>query len=218
MGVDKETDIILGNSFEDDYSIHLTGDFVYIDGSDLHLTSSERRSSPGYRRALVHDVNDQLTVNYASDYPGGVEINGITKVLGSDVHLDCKERRNNNKPTSQFRRALVHDFSDKLTLNYGADYPGGVKIIGTVEGDVFSVNTVHLSGSIYAGNIEIRASKAISVGEGEGGGDIPGGIFVDGQEMLSYIQTQDFLIQQLSSRLQQLENQLAILQKTSSSS
>jgi hypothetical protein len=35
------------------------------------------------RRALVHDFNDGLTINWAGDYPGGVTIDGfVVKVLG----------------------------------------------------------------------------------------------------------------------------------------
>jgi hypothetical protein len=31
------------------------------------------------------------------------------------------------------RRAIVHDFGDKITMNFSNDYPGGVNIEGTVE-------------------------------------------------------------------------------------
>ena len=32
------------------------------------------------RRALVDDVGDKLTINYASDYPGGINIQGVTTI------------------------------------------------------------------------------------------------------------------------------------------
>jgi hypothetical protein len=45
--------------------------------SDFMLDSSERRKGGGpHRRALVHDQNDGLTINFANDYEGGVTING----------------------------------------------------------------------------------------------------------------------------------------------
>jgi hypothetical protein len=48
------------------------------------------------------------------------------QVQASDVVLDQPTRRINH---SGFRRALVHDFGDGLTMNFNGDYPGGVTII-----------------------------------------------------------------------------------------
>jgi hypothetical protein len=47
-----------------------------VAGTDLMLDSPERRGSnrEGHRRALVHDFNDGLTINYNRDYTGGVTI------------------------------------------------------------------------------------------------------------------------------------------------
>lgn len=58
------------------------GQWVVVDaavlkvaGADLLLDSPERRGNrPGLRRALVHDHNDGLTVNFNRDYTGGVTI------------------------------------------------------------------------------------------------------------------------------------------------
>lgn len=45
--------------------------------TDLVLDHPDRRmSTTGSRRALVHDFNDGLTLNWANDYPGGVTIKG----------------------------------------------------------------------------------------------------------------------------------------------
>lgn len=50
--------------------------------ADLQLDRSERRkNATPNRRALVHNFNDGLTLNWANDYPGGVTING-------EVHLE----------------------------------------------------------------------------------------------------------------------------------
>lgn len=53
----------------------------------------------------------------------------VVKALGSDFVLDSAERRKNATP---FRRALVHDQSDGLTVNFNGDYPGGVAINGSI--------------------------------------------------------------------------------------
>jgi hypothetical protein len=52
-------------------------------------------------------------------------------VTASDVSLDNPDRRANQE--RPLRRALVHDFGDRLTLNYGGDYPGGIFLCGDVQ-------------------------------------------------------------------------------------
>lgn len=64
--------------------IHLDGNWLVLEGNwtrvrslDLMLDAPSRRQNPqGHRRALVHDHQDGLTINYAEDYPGGVTIQG----------------------------------------------------------------------------------------------------------------------------------------------
>jgi hypothetical protein len=53
-----------------------------VQGHDLLLDSPARRTptGPRFRRAMVHDANDSLTINFASDYPGGLALNGVTEV------------------------------------------------------------------------------------------------------------------------------------------
>jgi hypothetical protein len=54
---------------------------VEVKASDLMLDSSARRAGGdqrGYRRALVHDSGDGLTINWDNDYPGGVTLHGVT--------------------------------------------------------------------------------------------------------------------------------------------
>lgn len=136
--------------------VRLDGEFVIAEGNwtklrtlDLMLDAPSRRANAvGERRALVHDTGDGLTVNYAGDYPAGVTVNGtrrlrghnggdwidvesrITSLHGTDLMLDSPARRTNQ---SAFRRALVHDFRDGLTINWNGDYPGGVTINGRVS-------------------------------------------------------------------------------------
>jgi hypothetical protein len=56
--------------------IKLDGERVLVEATDLMLVSEERRKAPGERRALVHGFDDDLVLNYAGDYPGGVTIRG----------------------------------------------------------------------------------------------------------------------------------------------
>lgn len=53
---------------------------VVVDAWDLVVDSPDRRSNTTpQRRALVHDYDDGLTINWAEDYPGGVTIQGELK-------------------------------------------------------------------------------------------------------------------------------------------
>jgi hypothetical protein len=51
-------------------------------------------------------------------------------VHGTDLALDSPARRKPNGP--RLRRALVHDESDGLTINFSGDYPGGVTVAGAL--------------------------------------------------------------------------------------
>jgi hypothetical protein len=60
--------------------------FVRAEATDLMLDHSERRKvSGGTRRALVHNQDDGLTVNFNGDYPGGVTITGATAINGNNA-------------------------------------------------------------------------------------------------------------------------------------
>jgi len=133
----------------DGNSVVVEGTFLKSQTTDLMLDAPSRRKvSGGNRRALVHDFDDGLTVNWANDYPAGVTINStkqingnnnndwlnvnsrVTKFIGTDLMLDSPSRRKTN---TTYRRALVHDFNDGLTINWASDYPGGVTINGAVK-------------------------------------------------------------------------------------
>lgn len=128
--------------------IKFDGEWVVVEGNwlrartlDFMLDAPSRRSNKtGHRRALVHNGGDGLTINYASDYPGGVTIRGelkVDRISGhthrlnvKDLVIDHPDRRSR---AGGHRRALVHDFQDGLTINWAGDYPGGVTIRGNVE-------------------------------------------------------------------------------------
>ena len=68
--------------------------------------------------------------------------NNVTVVAGErvvlngwDVELwgDGRAAGNAVKTPTTFRRAMVHDFGDQLTLNWGGDYQGGVTVIGDLR-------------------------------------------------------------------------------------
>ena len=59
----------------------LEGRVVKSTASDLMLDSSERHKGGGpFRRALVHNQNDGLSINFNGDYPGGVTIAGLADI------------------------------------------------------------------------------------------------------------------------------------------
>jgi hypothetical protein len=57
---------------------------------------------------------------------------GQVKAVAWDLCLDAGSDRRKPAGTSPYRRALVHDFEDGLTLNWDGDYPGGVTINGNI--------------------------------------------------------------------------------------
>lgn len=58
--------------------IRLDPDRVVIQAFDLDLRHPARTVEGGspYRRALVHDFGDRLTINYAVDYKAGTKVDG----------------------------------------------------------------------------------------------------------------------------------------------
>lgn len=125
-------------------------DQVHIKAPDLCLDSKDRRTNNSpYRRALVHDHTpmDSLTVNWGNDYPAGVRINDLQVVNSSkdlrvdvasgQVILNTKELILDNaavpEPAQPSKKiALSHMEGDKLGINKGKGYTGGVTIYGDV--------------------------------------------------------------------------------------
>lgn len=141
--------------FDGDF-IHLEGLVVKAAGNDLMLDAAARRKNgTPFRRALVHDFDDGLTVNWDNDYPGGVSVNAckqisginnrdwlivrsrIAQFYGTDLMLDGGSARRGRFQTTlrpnPYRRALVHGYGDQLVLNWDRDYTGGVVVNGRVQ-------------------------------------------------------------------------------------
>ena len=74
----------------------------------------------------------------------------VLKATASDFMLDSPQRR--LPGGGAFRRALVHDAGDGLTLNFNGDYRGGVTVAGklAVTGDVSVGSVASLLGTIAA--------------------------------------------------------------------
>ncbi|MCB9739526.1 MAG: hypothetical protein H6747_09680 [Deltaproteobacteria bacterium] len=61
--------------------IRLAPDRVTVQAWDLELVHPDRRANQSpFRRALVHDDGDRLTINYAQDYPAGTKVDGLLVV------------------------------------------------------------------------------------------------------------------------------------------
>ena len=88
----------------------------------------------------------------------------VIKATSTDVLIDAPTRRQGGGP---LRRALVHDQSDGLTINYNGDYPGGVtinglKAIGLAKAAIGSFPTLIIHGGITyeAPGIDIHGHAA----------------------------------------------------------
>ena len=71
--------------FDSTEKITVLCDTMWVNGHDLLLDSHARRKAGnlgGFRRALVHDQGDGLTINFNHDYPGGVTLNGPVTLTG----------------------------------------------------------------------------------------------------------------------------------------
>jgi hypothetical protein len=81
----EEREIIMATDVKLD---QVDGGFLVLEGrvvkataADFMLDSPARRLKPTpFRRALVHNQSDGLTVNFNGDYPGGITLNGVTEI------------------------------------------------------------------------------------------------------------------------------------------
>ena len=68
--------------------VTIEGTAIRARTSDLMLDSPARRGAGGgnFRRALVHDQRDGLTLNYNRDYPGGITLNAVAYISPQAPH------------------------------------------------------------------------------------------------------------------------------------
>lgn len=116
--------------------VSIEGSHLKIKCHDLHLDNPNRNSGEGkkYRRALVHDFDDALVINWHGDYPGGVKIYGeidcsksdrfVTKKAFVDKYLSViGEARFTNPPSVpdlKIRKTVTRTLSTRLG---GTDIP-----------------------------------------------------------------------------------------------
>jgi hypothetical protein len=68
---------------EGDGWVTIESNVMKVKSSDFMLdNSSRRKDTEGFRRALVHNEDDGLTINFAGDYPGNVIIEGGASIRG----------------------------------------------------------------------------------------------------------------------------------------
>jgi len=57
-------------------------DHIAFTATDIHLAHAPYQRDPGTRRALVHEADDALAINFNFDYPGGTRIYGSVNIAG----------------------------------------------------------------------------------------------------------------------------------------
>jgi hypothetical protein len=97
------------------------------------------------------------------------------EIIASDLVLYNPDRL--TASASAARRALVHDYDgDRLTINYGGDYPAGVRISGRTEIADLTAGNAEITGEITVdGNAEIKGAMTV-----DGNAEIKGAMTVDG--------------------------------------
>lgn len=121
----------LNESLWDSTSLYL-GLEVKAAGDASYVTLSGRQhlgTIPFAARAERAEGAEDFAVAGALGVSGTTTTGGF-KLTGTDLLVDNSTRREGAGGTS--RRALVHDVGDSLTINYGADYTGGVNLRGNV--------------------------------------------------------------------------------------
>jgi hypothetical protein len=89
--------------------------------------------------------------NGKSDIQLWDDIDGQVKVAAPDLCVDGEEGRRKGRGKSNYRRALVHDLDDGLTMNWDDDYSGGVTIRGVKKIMLFDTGTPYGQGILAFG-------------------------------------------------------------------
>jgi hypothetical protein len=133
---------------------------------------------------------------------------GNRKDIGTDLDIDNAGRRTESE--NPRRRALVHDFDDKLTLNWGKDYPGGVKILGTVDvpgtldADTIETKKIVITHRVNSGSTQpVLKKKEVKPGQSQPSQTEQTQVTLDvGEEVL-----------QLKKKIASLEARISVLEK-----
>ena len=98
------------------------------------------------------------------------------RVEAWDLVLDAGDRR---KTPEGDRRALVHDVGDALTLNWGHDYPGGVRLNGVrlITKDPHFIAGITMVGGVHVrdGSLQMTEGHTIVLSDDTPGDGSPSG-------------------------------------------
>lgn len=143
---------------------------------DIRLDSEARRGNENKdrpRRALVHNFEDGLTINWADDYPGGVKVEGHLESTDSATfnQLDVGREEGNGGV------ARINDENGDRTIQLG----GGKALLELGRGAANKEGTISLRDHEGAQTIvmkgkpgEIGANMLSIGGRGEFEGNVPG--------------------------------------------
>lgn len=114
---------------------------VKVEAWDFCLESNDRRKKEDknpQRRALVHDYEDGLTVNWGDDYPGGVTVNGVTKINGRKGKGTTGTLAQLQLMTIESAFLNIHStglnfIGNNFNFKSEPENPAGVKISGNVN-------------------------------------------------------------------------------------
>lgn len=193
-----------------DADIVLDGNVVFIDGdaaefrvTDLKIDSPVRRKNPdGWRRALVHNDSDGLTINFASDYPDGVTVEGKTKVdriIGNratlqEVRVDRRVEGEDGEwrmPSAPAEPGSLPDDTDTAADGL----PAPIKIFGhhrnrrALQHDFSDGLTINVD-SDYPGGVTINGDVML-----------PGRLVVNGQDIAATLQSYEERIARLEAKI-----------------
>jgi hypothetical protein len=131
-------------------------------------------------RAIVHDFNDTLVINYGGgtwengDFAGKVRIDSGTSIMGGLAVLGPDITMLPTSDRGDGGRAIAHDFNDILAINYGGDFTGGTRIDGglTINGGVSAlsqrvyglsdVNALMVHGDASVRSLQIRGGADLA--------------------------------------------------------
>ena len=81
---------------------------------------------PFLRMVIAHNGNVGIGVSSPTQK---LDVDGNLRLRGADLMINNPGR---SGAANANRRAIVHDFNDRLSLNYGSDYNGGIMLYGNV--------------------------------------------------------------------------------------
>ena len=108
-------------------------------------------------RAIVHDVNDTLVINYGGDFSGAVRVDGSGLTVGGDFGVVGQLFMANDfvmapNDRGDGGRAMVHLGNDTLVINYGGELTGGTSI----------ESNLHVRGDTSVRSLQIRGGADIA--------------------------------------------------------